>query len=177
MRRLTLICTLLLGASCGGDSLEPEPPQRDKFELVSQAAWSAVEGDEDPYNEGKTPPDCGPGGYKVETTILEIETDICPYVTLKQATLGDIEPGDEIKFHFWHLTLIADPPAEAHVIVQLTEEFKFEQTIPIPNMEQIYPVTWKASQKIPKGTDIFLHLHNHGYNSYRLSKIEVIPPN
>ena len=166
---------ILLGmlTSCGEEI--PEPP-REKFELISQAAWVPVEDGQDPFSSENIASNCGPGGYKVEATILEIETDICPYVTLKQATVDDVEIGDRIKFHFWHLTLISDPPSEAHVVVQLGSQLKFEQRIAIPASEQIYPVSWEVTERIPKGSDMFLHLHNHGYNSYRLSKVEVIPP-
>jgi len=165
----------LLG--CSGPGPGDSNQTREKFQLTDQAAWREVQGSEDPFSTENIPSNCGPGGAKVEDTILEIETDICPYVSLSQATLGDIEIDDTIKFNLWHLVLVSDPPGEAHVVVALGQQYLLEKRIPIPSSEQIYPVAWEAKQAFPAGEPIYLHIHNHGYNSYRLSQIEVIPPN
>ena len=51
---------------------------------------------------------------------------------LTQVTKQDILAGDEIEFSFWHLVLVAEMPAEAHVVIRLGEYFEFEKTIDIP---------------------------------------------
>jgi hypothetical protein len=180
LTKLKRLFCIFLGLSllgCSGPGPEDPDQTREKFELTDQAAWIEVQGPDDPFSPESIPSNCGPGGARVEDTILEIETDICPYVTLSQATLGEIDIGDTVKFNFWHLVLVSDPPSEAHVVVSLGQQSLLDKRIPIPSSEQIYPVVWQAKRMIPKGEAIFLHLHNHGYNSYRLSRIEVIPPN
>ena len=166
---------LFCAVSCGDDNDPNGLPQRTPFFLTDQAAWKALSEQDDPFAGEGLYQDCVEGGFKVETTILEVETDICPYVTLTQTTKQEILAGDEIEFSFWHLVLVAEMPAEAHVVIKLGDYFEFEQTITIPSSEMIYPVRWEASETIPSGTKIYFHLHNHGFNSYRLSEIEVTP--
>jgi len=173
-----LLFFVFSAASCGEENSsdnEAKLPPREPFFLTDQAGWRAMTKEEDPFADEGLYQDCIEGGFKVETTILEVETDICPYVTLTQPTKQDILPGDEIDFSFWHLVLVSESSASAHVVIRLGDFFEFERTITIPSSEMIYPVRWKATEKIPSGTTIYFHLHNHGFNSYRLSEIEVTP--
>ena len=71
----------LSAVSCGEEKPIDSTPLRDPFFLTDQAAWQALPEQEDPFGSEGLYQNCVEGGFKVETTILEVETDICPYVT------------------------------------------------------------------------------------------------
>ncbi|MDP7038477.1 MAG: hypothetical protein QGI45_04920 [Myxococcota bacterium] len=163
-RCILSVCVALI-TSCEGAS-------REYGQLVTHASWRVVSASQDPFAEHR--PDaitCPDYSYQVEgegdAELFEIETDQCNYVTLSQDTLLDVRRGDEIEIVLWHLNLIAAQEAQAHVALQLGTELLWEQTIDIPGAEAMYTPVVTLSGDWPKATPVYLHLHNHGANSWR----------
>tara|TARA_B100000959_G_C14775177_1_gene539175 strand:- start:87 stop:653 length:567 start_codon:yes stop_codon:yes gene_type:complete len=169
--RCILSVGLVLVTSCQGAS-------RDYGQLVAHTAWRAVSASQDPFAEHR--PDvitCPDYSYRVEgqgdAELFEVETDQCNYVTLVQDALLPTRAGDAIEIVLWHLNLIAAQEAQAHVALQLGSELLWEQTIDIPGAEAMYTPVVTLSANWPTGTPVYLHLHNHGANSWRFLTLAV----
>ncbi len=149
-----------------------EMSSRDYGQLIDHHKWVAVESTEDPFPSHR-PEEivCPDYAYKVEgegdAELFEVETDLCNYVTLVQNSIRSGQAGDEIEIVLWHLNLIAAEAAEAHVALQLGSELLWEQNIAIPGPEAMYTPVVSLAKDWPAGTPVYLHLHNHGANSWR----------
>jgi hypothetical protein len=117
---------------------------------------------------------CEPSGYRAEGDVLEVETDICSYATFSQPASSSIEAGEQLEFLIWHLTLWNESPAEAHVAIQIDDWLLWENRIEIPGAADVYSDTVTAPNDLERPT-VFIHLHNHGANSWRFANIEVNP--
>ena len=165
----------VLGSFACGKDPGASSAERDPFQLINHSDWREVPASEDPFADEGIAPNCNPGGALVEGEVFELNTDICPYGTFKQGIKQELKAGDELRFSFWHLALVSSDPAEAHVVLDLGGERLIEERLEIPGQAHVYPVTWTAPSDFAKDTAIYFHLHNHGYNSYRLSMITVEP--
>lgn len=176
MVRRRLAAGLLVLGACGG---EP-PPETDagtpapipEGPLLDPNAWTIVEAADDPFDDRPADVDCRVGGFGPEAGIFEVETDICPYLTAVQPLPADIPAGAKLTTVVWHLALFAEAPARGHVAVQVADTLVFETAPPIPGPEGVYPVEWIAPEPLPAGTPVYFHVHNHGYNSWRLGPFE-----
>ena len=73
----------------------------------------------------------------------------------------------------WHLQLAALEPAEAHVAVHLGDEVLIDEIVPIPSPADVLSRTFMADFEAPANTPVVIHLHNHGYNSWRFGEMAV----
>ena len=151
---------------------------REYGQLVVHRDWRVVSASEDPFVEHRLDEIiCPDYSYKVEgegdAALFEIETEQCNYVTLVQDALLDARRGDEIEIVLWHLNLIAPQEAQAHVALQLGSELLWQQAIDIPGAEAMYTPVVTLSANWPTGTPVYLHLHNHGSNSWRFLTLAV----
>ncbi len=142
------------------------------FELASTG--QVTEGD--PYADGPTSPaPCR--GWGLEDTYLEINTDLCPYGTFEVPLLVDLPTGASLLATFWHASLTApDGPASAHVAMRLGGSAIADETIAIPAVAEVYERTLTLAAPLAAGTPLFIHVHNHGANSYRFAPISAIVP-
>ena len=120
--------------------------------------------------------DCGLAGWTVEGGILEIDTNYCDYVTLQQSSLVAVEVGDVIDLELGHFDLTAPAPTQAHYAVQLGEVVIWERELSIPRPGTVYRETITASQAFPAGAPVYVHLHNHGQNTYTFASLEAELP-
>jgi hypothetical protein len=148
-------------------------------ELVSLDGWQPTPSEADPFNDHRSDPRICAGGFGAEEGVFEVETDVCPYATFTQPARITGPAGTCLQLRWWHLILSAPEPAEAHMAVQVGERILLEHQLPIPSgsatFEEIVPVV----SDLPEGAPVFLHLHNHGANSWRFEPIRIIacPPN
>jgi hypothetical protein len=69
---------------------------------------------------------------------------------------------------FTHDDLIAPTPAVGHIAIAIEGERVWEIEVAIPKPYDIVQGEWIADRGIAAGTVVTLHLHNHGYNNWRV---------
>ncbi len=173
-----LLLAVLVGAGCA----DPIPPVTSPWgqvealgtPLVHAGRWMTVDADADPWvDERPAVIECPEYAIEVEPGGLEIDTGDCDYATLQQPALSAIAAGDEVAFIFWHNALTAESEAVAHVALQIGPHLIWEITLPIPGPGGVHIPTMRAHFSAPVGTPVYLHLHNHGANTWLFSTVEV----
>lgn len=115
--------------------------------------------------------DCPEGAFGEELGIFEVQTGVCDYLLVYQETLEAISAGDVLSGSLWHQGLDAPSPAVAHAALSIGGEVVWEITANIPSEAEIWSFSVPIESGYPEGSPLSLHLHNHGYNSWRLSEI------
>jgi len=140
-----------------------------------------LEADDDPVpNHRPDDVDCGPAGAYIEGAGFEIDTGQCNYCTRWQPTQVEIRAGDTLAIEAFHETLASIEAGQAHMALLLGTWPVWQEFIPIPASPSVVdaaPFSEKivVDADIPAGTPVVLHLHNHGYNTWTLIHVEVIP--
>ena len=172
----------LLLSTAGGCSSEPEPcgaPGASvEVSLIDHEKWVKVPLADDPYaSELPDEVTCGVGGHEIEGGAMEIDTGICNFVTLKQPTIAPAKRCDELRLVFWHLPLYAGKEgAQAYASVRIGDLDLLDERIEIgPQgvVEKNYIPKMQLDKAISAGTDVYLHIHNHGLNTWKLLSITV----
>ncbi|MCA9538015.1 MAG: hypothetical protein KC620_03970 [Myxococcales bacterium] len=144
-----------------------------EVEVGDISAWQPVAAADDPFADHRPAEvDCPTDGYGREYTTFEVTTDSCHYATFAQPLPVDLRPGDHVVGSLWHLALYAPEAAEAHVALGVGAQVLWEQHIPIPGPEAVFDIDAVVAEAVPAGTPIFVHLHNHGANSWRWTNFE-----
>jgi len=142
--------------------------------LIRKGGWTVTAAESDPWAaERPAVVDCPDYAIEVEPGGLEIDTGDCNYATIEQPIRDEIRPGDEIALIFWHNVLVAATEGTAHVALQFGDEMVWEITLPIPSPGRVHTPTLRAETLVPAGTLAYLHLHNHGANTWLFSTLEV----
>ena len=71
-----------------------------------------------------------------------------------------------------HDLLVFDEPAEAHVALLIGGDVVWEKKVPIPADPGVFDETFTLDRAAEEGEPVMLHLHNHGYNSWKLLTVE-----
>ena len=142
--------------------------------LIDVNAWSEQAAAADNF-PGHRPADtdCPDSSWYNEDGALEVETGYCRYLSLVQPGLTDVRAGDSLHLVLWHADLAFAKPAKAHVAVTLAGKRVWEQSISIPAEANIYDLRIPVNFDAPAGSEVEFHLHNHGYNSWTLLRLEV----
>lgn len=157
-----LLLSALLGGACA-----PEPPAG-PVDLALAEAWALVPAADDPFG----PPEgvvCSPRGVVVETGVIEIQTDLCPWATLRQPLQADAAAGDALELFAFHGPLAAPEPAAGVMALTLGGEPIWSVEVPIPWPDGVYLETWTAEEPWAAGEELLLHVHNHGANAWRFA--------
>ncbi len=164
---------MVLGAC--SDEPDSDPPRTGRITLTSATAWQPVEAAADRW---RTQPDdavalsapstCAAAALVTESEILEINTGVCNWVTLRQPLLEEIRAGETVRLLFWHLYLTSSPPAQGAAELRIDGEPFWRIDVAIPHPETVYKPKWIAARRFAKGAIVELHVHNHGANSWRL---------
>ena len=167
-----------MGTACDAPKPPPPPPWADVeplgTALVNARLWTVTDADSDPWASERPPSfDCPDYAIEVEPGGLEIDTGDCDYATIQQPSLSAVGAGDEVAFIFWHNALVAESEATAHVALRIGPHLIWEATLPIPGPGAVYTPTKRADFDAPAGTPVYLHLHNHGANTWLFSTVEV----
>ncbi|MEM7152003.1 MAG: hypothetical protein AAF799_04130 [Myxococcota bacterium] len=151
------------------DFAEPQP-------LVDVMAWREGTAEHDPlHHERPDAIDCPVAAWGPEWGRLEIQTGVCNYLHVTQPSLTAIEAGDSVELVVFHDRLDAAEPAQGHVAILVGEQVLWEHWVDIPTEAAVVHARVPAPQAWPVGAPVGLHLHNHGYNSWTLAGLEVLP--
>lgn len=149
---------------------------------VDHAAWSLVATPtSDPFAAVYARPNvhaCENGAYFQPTAdTFEVELARCRerYVSLHQPSVRDLHVGDSLQFTLSHLLLrpLTESVTEAYLALSVDARLVWELRLQIAAPSQTYPVSVPISGEFPAGSDVVLHLHNHGENSYTFSQMVV----
>ncbi|MFP6685124.1 MAG: hypothetical protein VB934_10435, partial [Polyangiaceae bacterium] len=108
-----------------------------------------------------------------EDDALEVQTGYCDYLVLEQASLANVWTGDQLELLMLHADLDAPEAAELHIALLWEDTLAWENTSSIPSPAQIFDLKWVAPADRPLGSRLVLHLHNHGFNSYKFISLDV----
>lgn len=174
----SMVAAALFGLGCGADAgLAPGPDGGGAGPrgLLDHAAWGPAPAEADAFPEHRPDPVvCDEASLFENLGVLEVETDLCNYVSLVQPIARRLDPGDRIRFAFWHLQLFAAEPAEAHLALLIGGELITEYRVPIPSGAYIETRELIVPRALAAGASAQLHLHNHGQNHWRIGPVELV---
>jgi hypothetical protein len=143
-------------------------------ELVILAeAWEPVHETADALAD-EMPPDvrrCGEGALVVEPEGFEISTDTCSWATVGQPITTVLRPGDVLDVGATHLDLWAPGEAEAVIAIGIEEVELVRWVRPIPSTATVLYDQIVLEDRFSAGETLWFHVHNHGANSYRPTRI------
>ena len=178
---LTQLAALLFAAAalacagCDADELvdTADAANAEPSALVELDGFETVEAIADPLADHRPAQIvCPPAAWGVEDGALEVQTGVCNYLALSQATEVDLALGDALTVDLWHGDLDAAEPARAHFAVLLDGVVIAEYAVAIPSEAAAIQLRWRADAPVPAGAELGLHLHNHGYNAWSIVNIE-----
>jgi hypothetical protein len=161
------------------------PPAAAEIRLVDHGLWQLVEApDADPFATARGRPTvhaCAPGAIlEPAAGLFEVELAGCRerYVSLHQASLERLVPGDQLRFDLSHLLLrpLSMATTEAYLGLVVGGRMLWEQTIVIEAEANDYVVTRDVEATAEIGSDVVLHIDNHGENAYILGPITIERP-
>lgn len=135
--------------------------------VIDPAAWTAIS--PDPLDSSQ---DCAAEAMQLEAGLVEIDTTLCNWVTMDQPSLAKVREGDLLDVFAFHSALSAAEPATGRMAVWIDDELVWEVTPPIPSAEGIYSEQVVAPSTAPAGSEVRLHISNHGGNSWRFVSLE-----
>jgi hypothetical protein len=184
----TLACTLVLacdGGSANDDdddessssaaSHDEGPVHEIPVDVVAPELWLADLAVDPVAMHRPATVDCAIG-FKDEFGVFEVDTGLCNYGVFVQPTLTELGAGELVELVFTHDDLLAPEPAQGHVAVAIGGRIVYEVYVEIPKPYGLVQGAWITDMPIPAGTPVVLHLHNHGYNSWRLVSIKASTP-
>lgn len=159
----------------------PENEPAEPVALVEPGGWERVEDPALDAFAALRPDDaeCSNAGWFVDpfTGVLEIQTEVCDYVTLEQPTLAAIAAGDTITVRAYHDVLSADMPATGYIGLALDGEIAWTYEVAIPSDPVEIDETFTAPSDLPAGASLQIHVHNHGPNTWEIVGVQVTPAN
>lgn len=180
-RHATLLSALLL-SGCPSNPSEPEDeadPEPEPARLVEWDRWQRVTDPSVDAFADLRPADavCDDAGWYPEpiAQTLEVQTELCDYVTLWQPSLAPIEPGDVVTVYAFHDVLSAAEPAQGYLGLAFDGEIEWSHTIPIPGDPGSIEQHFVIDRAIPAGAEVQYHIHNHGPNTWELLAVMVTP--
>ena len=100
---------------------------------------------------------------------IAILTDFCPWATVAQTTLVDLEAGDSLNFRIWHFELTGEGPAR--IAIQIGDWVALDLQVEKPHKAQLIADTIRVPEAIPSGSQVYFHVDNHGANEYSLVEL------
>lgn len=144
--------------------------------LLDPYALVPVAPDSDPLLEHR-PDDvaCPAGAWGPEGGGFEIQTGVCAYAAFDQPLPVSLQAGDALEIVIWHDFLDAPEPAESHLALWVGTTVLWETEIAIPAASNSFELTVELTETPPPTARLGFHLHNHGYNSWRLMAVDLVP--
>ncbi|KIG16962.1 hypothetical protein DB30_03946 [Enhygromyxa salina] len=140
--------------------------------IVDNAQWQAVDAVADPLADHRpVTVTCGLAGWYREDEKLEIDTNNCNYLALRQPSLVALEVGQPVKLGLYYFDLVAPSPASAHIAILVNGELVWEDNVAIPGEAQVYSEVFESPVSAPAGSEVVLHLHNHGQNTWTFQEL------
>ncbi|MEZ4384635.1 MAG: hypothetical protein R3A79_25120 [Nannocystaceae bacterium] len=179
-RRLTASALLLLTLGCdgdpsAGDGSSDEAREEALVALGERDDWRPLEADADPFAEHRPEGvDCPSAAWQPEGGALEIQTGVCNYFARVQPSRIDLDEGDRVIVDLWHDALDAAAPTTGHVAVLIDDTVIGEAMVVIPTQASALRFEWTVDRPLPAGAEVYLHLHNHGFNSWSFVAVRAV---
>ncbi|MCP4498371.1 MAG: hypothetical protein GY822_00185 [Deltaproteobacteria bacterium] len=146
-------------------------------DVVDNTLWMVVQPEDDVLSSHQPEViECPGWAHGIESlgadTLFELETGDCNYANFSQVTLVDLRPGDVFLPYIWHLGLWAPEPATAHVALIIDGVVVWEEHLEVPSSALILQPEVVVQEYFVQGSEVVLHIHNHGVNAWRLLSIK-----
>lgn len=155
------------------------PPAPEPAPLAVAEGWERVSDPAGDVFAAMRPADavCDDAGYFVDplTRSFEVQTELCDYLTVRQASLEALAPGDVVAIRAFHYELTAVTPSEGYLGLAIDGEVVWEEQVPIPAAAAGVAGEITIERALPAGTELQFHVHNHGLNSWELLSVMVTP--
>ena len=181
--RIALSMIVLTLAACADTDSAPEPlPLPDAsalsggelIPLLDPFALAPVDALSDPLAHHRPPEiDCPEATWGPEGGAFEVQTGACNYGAFDQPLSTPIKAGDALNIIVWHDTLDSAEPAIAHVALWIGMTVLWESEVPIPAPSNSFEVSVPIEDTPAPDARLGLHLHNHGFNSWRLVAVDL----
>lgn len=173
MRARTVLALLPALTACGESSSRLHGP----VFILDPSAFRPVPADLDPLSDHRpSQVDCPPGAWGPERGSFEVQTGVCDYGAFAHPLPMDLDAGDELYIMVWHDLLDAAEPGLSHVAVWVGSTVVWERWVEIPARSQVLEAVVSLPFDPPPRASLGLHLHNHGFNSWRLVSVEARTP-
>ncbi len=149
----------------GGASDEGAPTG--PIDLVAPELWMRAPQD-DPMPEHRPDDAACEFGFGDELGVFEVDTGLCNYGVFAQPSLAPAPGGRPVTVVFTHDDLVAESSASGHVLLAIGDAVIVDEEVPIPKPYGLLQYEFTPAAEIPAGTIVTLHLHNHGYNNWRV---------
>lgn len=143
--------------------------------LVDIEDWALLDPASDPWPGGASREACRPRAAHPEAGFVEIDTEICDWVSISAPLRSPIRRGDRLEFLFFHTALVAPEPTQATVGLMIGEVIVWELALEVPAATDFYEVQVDDPPRARRETAATLHVHNHGANSYRFGQLRRAP--
>ena len=153
---------------------QSEGPSGPLVELLERDAWAESTVDNDPLPTHRPAiTGCPAAAWITERTALELSTDYCDYISITSPSLLDLQPGDNIELEAFYFDLTSPEATTGHWALVVGDEVVWEVFPAIPGPAMFFDETLTVTQAHPAGTTVTVHLHNHGQNSYGITRLEL----
>lgn len=176
--RLGLLAAALL--ACGDGDNDGAPPINEcavahdgtAAEILGFSSWEVLAESEDPWLAMRDATDgCSNPAPRVEEGTLEFDTKLCGSFSVRAPLLAGLRPGDVVTLVGSHSTLLSDVPAVGHLEVRVDDAPLFAYEARIPGPASIITLDATVTQCAPAGSNLLIHVRNHGANSWRINQI------
>lgn len=167
---LILGATVACGSSPDVDSSRPTGP----VALLAPDGLTQVGAEADPLAAHRPQiVDCPPATWGAEGGGFEVQTGACNYAAFAQVLQTDLAAGDRLSVIIWHDLLDTAEPALGHVALWLGSEVFWEAEVAIPSPSASLEASVVLERDVLAGERLGIHLHNHGFNSWRFVAVEL----
>lgn len=164
---------------CGGCGDEPgmTTPTTITGPWLLASDWALVEPEKDPIPGRPTHAGaCEHGAFRLETDVLELDTGVCPWITVAAPAQRPLAAGTTLTIALLHDNLISNTSALSTFIIGTATTTLYERTVPIPRPAQFVEGAITLTEPVPEGALIYVHVRNHGANTYTLLEVAPAPP-
>jgi hypothetical protein len=140
-------------------------------DLALPEDWSLVDAAEDPVPDRPDGTACPERALVVEAGYLELDTAACGWITAMAPARHGTTLGDPLQVFAFHTALVAEETAEAVFSLYAEDTLLWEQRMTIPASGGFFEDEVILPRDLDAGTPLYVHVHNHGANSYRLAHV------
>lgn len=163
---------LLVGLAACGPHAAGESAGAAAVTLLDPLSLTPVPAADDPLAAHRpSDVDCPEAAWGEEGGGFEVQTGVCAYAAFAQPLAEVPAMGDVVDISVWHDTLDAVEPATGHVAVLLDDHLLWEAWVDIPSPSAALDATVTLDFAPSPDARLGLHLHNHGYNTWRFVEV------
>ncbi|MEN0061987.1 MAG: hypothetical protein AAGA48_07520 [Myxococcota bacterium] len=144
--------------------------QGEPVRVLDAANWVIVTDRSDPWAlEAPPDADCSQSSFFEEEGYFEVSMEGCSWGTWTQPIPDSLNRGAQLEVELFHQDLWAPLPATAVVELAIGPDVVVEWSAAIPTASGRYDLFGRAPRNLEGPA--FLHVHNHGLNSYRVGDV------